>query len=138
MLMGFLFGVPSVEGAVVLENRIKVETPESQEFIGGFERFAVKTQQVSSSYLGYVASDSPIAPSKKFSKDKQALVDMAKKDKKTGMTKEDMQAYKDLNKELPDPFPTNKVRGPEVHPNRPHGKEPHGHVGPVNHIPIKD
>jgi hypothetical protein len=75
---------------------------------------------------------------KAFSTEKQALVDMAKKDKKTGMTADDMQAYKDLNKELPDPFPANKVRGPEAHPNRPHGKEPHGHVGPVDHIPIKE
>lgn len=75
---------------------------------------------------------------KHFSDEKQALVDMAKKDKKMGMTADDMQAYKDLNKELPDPFPSNKVRGPEIHPNRPHGKEPHGHVGPVDHIPIKD
>lgn len=49
-----------------------------------------------------------------------------------------MEAYKALNKELPDPFPENKVRGPEEHPNRPYGKEPHGHVGPVDHIPIKD
>ena len=76
--------------------------------------------------------------SKHFSDEKQALVDMAKKDKKVGITEEDMQAYKDLNMELTDPFPSNKVRGPEVHPERPHGKEPHGHVGPVDHIPIKD
>ncbi len=32
-----------------------------------------------------------------------------------------MKAYKELNKELPDPFPANAV---------------HGHVGPVDHIPI--
>ena len=75
---------------------------------------------------------------KQFSSEKQALVDMAKRDKRTGITADDMQAYKDLNKELPDPFPVRKVRGPEAHPSRPHGKEPHGHVGPVDHIPIKD
>jgi hypothetical protein len=72
-----------------------------------------------------------------FSKDKQALVDMARKDKKTGMTSGDMQAYKDLNKDLPDPFPSDRVRGPEAHAGRGHGSKPHGHVGPVNHIPIK-
>ena len=33
-------------------------------------------------------------------------MDMAKRDKETGMTSGDMQAYKDLNKELPDPFPS--------------------------------
>jgi hypothetical protein len=75
----------------------------------------------------------------KFSKEKQALVDMAKKDKHKGMTKADMEAYKDLNRELPDPFPANKVRGPEAHPSRgPHSQQPHGHVGPVDHITIRD
>jgi len=85
---------------------------------------------------------------KAFSKEKQAFVDMAKGDKRTGMTSGDMQAYKDLNKGLPDPFPTTPgnqaVRGPEVHPLRTPdstpgpGQSPHGHVGPVSHIPIKD
>ena len=74
---------------------------------------------------------------KAFSKEKQALVEMAKSDKKIGMTAADMQAYKDLNKQLPDPFPTSKVRGPEAHQSGvPSSQTPHGHVGPVNHIPI--
>lgn len=77
--------------------------------------------------------------SKVFSKEKQALVGMAKGDKKTGMTSGDMQAYKDLNKRLPDPFPANMVRGPEAHSSgAPSSQAPHGHVGPVDHIPIKD
>ena len=69
---------------------------------------------------------------------------MAKRDKKTGMTTGDMDAYKDLNKELPDPFPANKVHGPERSPLRSPSSTPgpgqdlHGHVGPVNHIPIED
>ena len=51
----------------------------------------------------------------------------------------DMQAYKDLNHELPDPFPTKQVRGPEAHPSgAPSSQVPHGHVGPVDHIPIVD
>lgn len=62
---------------------------------------------------------------------------MAKGDADTGISEGDMEAYKELNKGLPDPFPENKVRGPEVHPDRSFGKYPHGHVGPVNHIPIK-
>jgi hypothetical protein len=62
---------------------------------------------------------------------------MAKRDKKSGgISADDMQAYKDLNKELPDAFPNNQVRGPERHPDRKY-KEWHGHVGPVDHIPIK-
>jgi RHS repeat-associated protein len=79
-----------------------------------------------------------ISGAKQYSDEKQALVEMAKKDKKIGITGGDMQAYKDLNRKLPDAFPSNQVRGPEVHPTRPHGKQPHGHVGPVDHIPIKD
>ena len=78
---------------------------------------------------------------KRFNDSQQALVDMAKKDKQTGISSEDMEAYKQLNKELGENgFPTvkkangkehNPVRGPEDH-----GNGLHGHVGPVNHIPI--
>jgi len=76
---------------------------------------------------------------KHFSEGKQALVDMAKRDKRTGITPDDMQAYKDLNAQLPDPFPSNAVRGPEAHvTGGPHSQLPHGHVGPVNHIPITE
>jgi len=85
-----------------------------------------------------VVGDAAAKAIKAFSKEKQALVDMAKMDKKGGgVTQGDMDAYSELNAELPDPFPANKVRGLESHPNRPHGQAPHGHVGPVNHIPEK-
>jgi RHS repeat-associated protein len=74
-----------------------------------------------------------------FSAEKQALVDMAKADKRKGITPADMQAYKDLNRQLPDPFPTGKVRGPEAHTTGGlHSQQPHGHVGPIDHIPIED
>ncbi|WP_158543380.1 RHS repeat domain-containing protein [Dyella psychrodurans] len=77
--------------------------------------------------------------SKIFSSQKQSLVDMAKMDKRLGITSEDMQAYKDLNAELPDPFPANKVRGPEAHSSgAPSSRAPHGHVGPVDHIPVRE
>lgn len=80
------------------------------------------------------------AEAKMFSKEKQALVEMAKGDKRTGMTTADMEAYKQLNQQLPDPFPSSQVRGPESHPTRgaPTSQQPHGHVGPVDHIPIRD
>jgi hypothetical protein len=84
------------------------------------------------------AKDIVTAGKNVFSEAKQALVAMAKADKKRGITEADMEAYKALNKELPDPFPANKVRGPETSPTRgPASQKPHGHVGPVNHIPIK-
>ena len=79
------------------------------------------------------------AASKVFSKEKQALVDMAKADKKTGVTRADMKAYQELNKGLKDPFPANKVRTDEGHlRGAPHSQVPHGHVGPVDHIPVLD
>lgn len=82
--------------------------------------------------------DVPSRPSQLFSSEKADLVDMAKRDKAAGgITSDDMEAYKELNKGLPDPFPETRVRGPETHPTRPHGSSPHGHVGPVEHIPIK-
>ncbi|MBU1359645.1 MAG: hypothetical protein KKC85_22020 [Gammaproteobacteria bacterium] len=84
-------------------------------------------------------SSQPFLPPKTFSQDKRALVEMARADKKSGMTAADMQAYKDLNRQLADPFPTNKVRGPEMHSSGAESsRSPHGHVGPVNHIPIRD
>jgi RHS repeat-associated protein len=77
-------------------------------------------------------------PDKRYSSEKEALVDMAKQDKKRGITEEDMHAYKDLNRELPDPFPESQVRGPEAHGSGlPSSTQPHGHVGPVDHIPIR-
>lgn len=64
---------------------------------------------------------------------------MAKADARKGMTRADAEAYKQLNKELSDPFPANKVRIDEGHPSRSlHSQVPHGHVGPVDHIPITD
>lgn len=77
--------------------------------------------------------------SARFSPEKAALVDMAKADAKSGATRADMKAYQELNDQLPDRFPSNKVRIDEGHPTRgSHSQKPHGHVGPVNHIPIKD
>ncbi len=75
---------------------------------------------------------------KAFSSEKAAMVAMAKADKVAGISKTDMKAYKDLNKGLKDPFPANKVRGPEAHPGAKaaSSRSSHGHVGPVDHIPI--
>jgi len=81
----------------------------------------------------------PISQSGKvFNQEQQALVEMAKWDKIKGITKEDINAYIELNRELGGKgFPLNKVRGPERHLERNYS-ELHGHVGPVDHIPIKE
>jgi hypothetical protein len=80
-----------------------------------------------------------VAAAARFSEGTAALVEMAKGDKRTGVTLADMDAYSELNKMLPDPFPSSKVRVDAGHPGRsPSSQKPHGHVGPVDHIPIKD
>ncbi len=79
--------------------------------------------------------------------EQEALVEMAKADKRAGgVTAGDMEAYKQLNAEAGSKGFTqpNAVRGPEAHPPRTPqstpgpGQEPHGHVGPVDHIPVKE
>ena len=92
--------------------------------------------EVANAHTFFVGEDAVLVHNCRDSSERQALVAMAKQDKKTGMSADDMQAYKDLNKELTDPFPTNKVRGPESHPDRNY-TDIHGHVGPVDHIPIR-
>ena len=81
--------------------------------------------------------DSP--DGKRNSSEKAALVDMAKQDKRRGITAADVEAYGELNDELPDSFPEEKVRGPEAHNSGlPSSQAPHAHVGPVDHIPVTD
>ena len=91
------------------------------------------------------AAAAAAAPLAKFTPEQEALVDMAQKDKKEGgITVGDMEGYKQLNDEAgPAGFPEpGAVRGPETHPPRTPqskpgpGQKPHGHVGPIGHIPI--
>lgn len=88
----------------------------------------------------------PKKDDKRHTPDQQALTEMAKGDKQRGgITAADMEAYKDLNREAgANGFTTpGAVRGPEAHPPRTPqsppgpGQSPHGHVGPVGHIPVK-
>jgi hypothetical protein len=71
--------------------------------------------------------------SKRHTPGQSALIDMAKRDKHLGISTDDAQAYKQLGDEV-----GVEVRGPEAHPGRPYGKNPHIHVGPVDHIPVDD
>jgi RHS repeat-associated protein len=69
---------------------------------------------------------------KKFTPDQAALVDLAKEAQKKGVNKDDANTLLQWADEYKLPN-----RGPETHPNRPYGKDPHIHVGPVDHIFIK-
>ena len=70
---------------------------------------------------------------KRFTDDQAALIDLAKEAKKRGgVTMEEAKILQEWSDEYGIRF-----RGPECHPNRPFGKKPHIHVGPVDHIWIK-
>jgi len=66
-----------------------------------------------------------------FTDDQKALVDLAKKAKRTGVSPEEARILREWSNEYNLPS-----RGPEIHPNRNFNTE-HIHVGPVNHIPVK-
>jgi RHS repeat-associated protein len=78
-----------------------------------------------------VAKQTAKQTARRNSSEQSALIDMAKRDKRAGISRGDADAYKDLGNEVGVP-----VRGPEVHPGRSFNK-PHIHVGPVDHIPVK-
>lgn len=68
----------------------------------------------------------------KFKAEQDALIQMAKEAKRKGsVSADDAKAFGDLAKETNIPF-----RGPETHPSR-NFTDPHVHVGPVDHIPVK-
>lgn len=68
---------------------------------------------------------------------------MAERDKQTRrkLSEKDIQAYKDLNKELPekDRYPDNDIRGPERHTDakQQSSRDWHAHVGKTDHIPAE-
>jgi len=65
--------------------------------------------------------------------DQGAAVDLAKEAKrKGGLSESEAKDLVDMANETGVP-----ARGPESHPGRPHGRKPHIHVGPINHIPVK-
>ena len=79
-----------------------------------------------------------VGAARRFSKEKEALVDMAKLDRRLGATRADMEAYRELNRSLPDPFPDELIRVERHSRGGMHSQIVHGHMGPVDHIPITD
>jgi RHS repeat-associated protein len=65
--------------------------------------------------------------------DQEAAIELAKEAKnKGGLAADEAEALVELGNSVGVPS-----RGPEAHPNRPQGKSPHIHVGPVGHIPVR-
>jgi len=74
-----------------------------------------------------------VIQSARFSDDAAALVDLAKEAERTGgVSPADAETLLKWADEV-----GLSSRGPEVHPGRPYGQNPHIHIGPVGHIPVK-
>ncbi|MGR4865071.1 polymorphic toxin-type HINT domain-containing protein [Caulobacter sp. LARHSG274] len=73
-----------------------------------------------------------------WSEGRRILEAMAKGDKAKGVTRADVEAYRDLNRTLRDQIPGNKIRIDEGHPGSqfPVNRGPHAHIGGTDHIPI--
>jgi RHS repeat-associated protein len=68
----------------------------------------------------------------RFTPDQEALVGIAKDAERSGVSAAEADTLRQWAAEVGLPF-----RGPEAHPNRPFGKFPHIHLGPVDHIPVR-
>jgi RHS repeat-associated protein len=66
-----------------------------------------------------------------YTGDQDALIKIAKEAKRNGLSPEDAEVLREWAEEYDVPF-----RGPEEHPGRPIGSQPHIHVGSQNHIPV--
>jgi len=73
--------------------------------------------------------------SKRHTPDQEAVIEIAQEGVENGgVSEEDAETLVEWGKEAG----FNNARGPEVHPNRPGiGKEPHIHIGPIRHLPVK-
>ena len=69
----------------------------------------------------------------RFNPNQDALIQLAKQSKRgPGLRPPEANTMIEWAREYGVPS-----RGPEQHPNRPHGRNPHIHVGPINHIPVR-
>ncbi len=72
------------------------------------------------------------APAEGFDGDQDAAIQLAKDAKRQGgLSPDEAEALVEIGKEVGLP-----ARGPESHPGRKFGSQPHIHVGPINHIPV--
>lgn len=87
-----------------------------------------------------VGGDAPPRPPGPFTPDEQALIELAKEAaRKKGVSPDDAETLVGWGRELG--WPEDLARGPEIHddtrPDSWGGQNPHIHIGPVNHLPIR-
>ncbi len=82
------------------------------------------------------AKAKPEADSKKNEKvhtpDQEAVIDLAQEAKTRGLSQSEAENLVEMGRQVG----FENSRGPETHPNRHVGKDPHIHIGPVRHIPV--
>jgi RHS repeat-associated protein len=83
-------------------------------------------------YLRGVLQQEQDSRSCRFDPEQQALIELAKAAKRRGVTRDEGDTLVEWAREH-----GLEGRGPESHPGRPYGQNPHYHVGPVKHIPLK-
>ncbi len=104
----------------------KIErTAEAADHVRDAEKVVEKAAHATERVVGETA--------RRHTPDQASLIELAKEGQARGLSRTDAATLKQWGAEYGVP-----VRGPEVHPNRSHGKKPHLHVGPVDHIPVKD
>ena len=114
------------EGLGTLGTLRKIErTAEAADHVRDAEKVVEKAAHATERVVGGAA--------RRHTPDQASLIELAKEGQARGLSRTDAATLKQWGAEYGVP-----VRGPEVHPNRPHGKKPHLHVGPVDHIPVKD
>lgn len=68
----------------------------------------------------------------RYTADQQALIQLARHARRKGVTLREAVTLRAWAREV-----GLKSRGPEAHPGRRHGRYPHIHIGPINHIFIR-
>lgn len=78
-----------------------------------------------------------LGPAARFGDDAAALVDLAKQAKRKGVSPDEGKILRDWADEYGVNYRPDLNKAWEAHPNRGFGANPHIHIGPVNHIPVR-
>ena len=124
--------------ALLTQDGIVVYVDAVERRIGAFKVYNFEVANLHTYYvssLGLLVHNScgPKGTPKPYNPEQNALIQLAKEaNRKGGVTPNEANILRDWANETGLPF-----RGPEAHPGRGFGSNPHIHLGPINHIPVK-
>ncbi len=132
--------VRGIANFVVLDDISTLKNPNANAFQKGLAGVSIIGNIVPPAKLAKVAKlgkaakyvDGAFDVSKRFDPNQQVVIDFAKEAQRKGITSEDAQTLL----KWADEYGIDS-RGPEIHSRRPYGKNPHIHIGPIDHIFIK-